>query len=110
VSTVMIPCAEIHAIAKRHGVDYDLDSDPTAEWVRGTAKYLRSGSAPAATVLAEAADLDALVDRIENQRDDHCIAYSEGSDTGRCVCGHVDEEHDRELGQCEAPLNVEATA
>ncbi len=103
--SITIPRADIHAIAKRHGVDYDLNFDPPVEWVRATAKSLRAD-----LQVAEADDLDALVDRVENERDAHCIAYSHDPDTGKCVCGHADDVHDRGLGQCEAPLNAEASA
>lgn len=58
--SITIPRAEMLAIAKRHGVDYDLNFDPPAEWVRATAKSLRADSQA-----SEADDLDALVDRIE---------------------------------------------
>ena len=68
--TVTIPRDEIHAVAKRYSINYDLDFDPSAEWVRATAAHLRSGGdfgSPSAAVMAEADDLDALVDRVEKE-------------------------------------------
>jgi hypothetical protein len=68
--TVRIPRAELTAVAWRHGMDYDIVDDPTAEWVRRMADSLRGasiGSATAADLLDEAAELDALVDRIERE-------------------------------------------
>jgi hypothetical protein len=109
--TVTIPRAEIHAIGQRYGTDYDLESDPTVEWVRQMARWLRRNLTGADEVeqklMAEAHDLDALADRVENERDEHCVAYSEDPATGRCECGHDDDVHDRQLGQCEAPLQAE---
>ncbi len=58
--TPTIPRAEMLAVAKSHGVDYDLNFDPPAEWVRATAKSLRADGQT-----AEADDLEALVSRIE---------------------------------------------
>lgn len=65
-----IPRAEIQAIGRRYGSDYDLDFDPSAEWARATAALLREESAQFPTtpeLRAEADDLDALVDRIERE-------------------------------------------
>lgn len=71
--TATIPRAEINAVGHRHGVDYNLDADPTAEWVRGVAMGLRNayasghgGFAPA-EILVEADDLDALADLHERK-------------------------------------------
>jgi hypothetical protein len=67
---VTIPRDEIHAIAKRHGVDYGLDFDPSLEWVRATAALMREESPqfPSTPELrAEAAALDALADRYERE-------------------------------------------
>lgn len=68
--SVTIPRAEVHAIAARHGTDYDLDFDPSVEWIRTTATFLREESAAFPTtpeLRAEAADLDALADRYERK-------------------------------------------
>jgi hypothetical protein len=69
--TITIPRAEIQAVAAKHKVDYDLDFDPPAEWVRATVAFLRAGvdfnGTPTPEVLAEADDLDALVDRYERE-------------------------------------------
>lgn len=65
---VTIPRDELTAVAHRHGVDYDLDFDPSVEWVRATAALLRQESPdfPATPELrAEAHDLDALADGYE---------------------------------------------
>lgn len=68
--TSTIPRAEVNAVARCHGVDYDLAFDPPVEWVRDTAAALRSDGPfgpPSREVQAEAADLDALADRYEKE-------------------------------------------
>ncbi len=72
-TVITVPRAELAAVAKRHGVDYDVNDDPSVTWVRNLADGLRKavaadlgGFAPH-VVLAEADGLDALVDRIEAQ-------------------------------------------
>lgn len=40
--SITVPRAEIRAVGRRHSIDYDLDFDPTVEWVRATAASLRS--------------------------------------------------------------------
>lgn len=69
--TTTIPRAELNAVGRRHGIDYDLDFDPSIEWVRAMSAHLRAGDTfvdpPSAEVLAEAADLDALADRYERK-------------------------------------------
>jgi hypothetical protein len=106
--SVTIPRAEIAEIMGRHDDSWRLHSDPPVKVVRGVAAGLRNGIGRRDR--DEAAALDALCDRVENERDDHCVAYSHDPDTGECSCGHSDEQHDRELGQCEAPLSTEAAA
>lgn len=69
--TTNIPRAEINSVGRRHSIDYDLDFDPSVEWVRTMAAHLRAGDAfidpPSAAVLAEAEGLDALADRYERE-------------------------------------------
>jgi hypothetical protein len=69
-----IPRAEIHAIGAKYGDDaLPLATDPSAELVRSIAAGNRDavkawGDVPyGGTLLAEADDLDALVDRIERE-------------------------------------------
>ncbi len=66
--TTTIPRAEIKAIAAQRRTDYDLDFDPSIEWVRATAALLREDSPLFPTtpeLRAEAHDLDTLADRYE---------------------------------------------
>ena len=114
--SITIPQAEFHAIAARYDDAFSLQTDPPAEYVRHVAKECRDNADQADSeaernaLLGEALALDALVDRIENERDAHCIAYSHDPETGNCVCEHPADVHDRQLGQCEAPLNAEVPA
>ncbi|MEU4558385.1 hypothetical protein AB0F72_08345 [Actinoplanes sp. NPDC023936] len=109
--SITVPRAELQAIAERHNTGYCLEGDPTSTWVRALAASVRPDPlTDAGLTSAEAADLDALADRIENQRDNHCIAYSEDPDTGRCECGHDYDDHGGGPGQCEAPLTERTTA
>ncbi len=113
---VTIPRAELNAIAERYDDTFDPVGEPTVQYLRDAANYYRSATTLMSSarsresLLAEAVDLDALADRIENERDDHCIAYSENPDTGRCECGHDYDDHGGGPGQCEAPLGAEVTA
>ena len=106
--SITIPRAEIRAVLLKHGASQPISGDVPANYVRTLADGYRADSKVDGGPLATA--LDALVDRIKNERDAHCIAYSHDPDTGKCVCGHPDEMHDRDLGQCEAPLNAEEAA
>lgn len=70
--TVTIPRPEIDAIAARYNDAFTLTADPTAEWVRGIASGYREdagpwGSTEADALRAEADELDALVDRYEQE-------------------------------------------
>lgn len=67
---VSIPRAELQAVADRHGMDYNLEGDPTVAWVRDFAAGLRFGvvvGSDPGGLLAEAADLEALADRYEQE-------------------------------------------
>ena len=69
--TATVPRADIHTIGQRYDVDYDLDFDPTLEWVRATAALLRHELDPADPafdgLLAAATELDALADRYDQE-------------------------------------------
>jgi hypothetical protein len=71
--TTTIPRADLHAVARCHGVDYDLGADPAVDWVRGMSMGLRNACASdhggfnPGGLLAEADDLDALADRYEQE-------------------------------------------
>lgn len=110
--SITIPRVDIHAIAARYDDSFSLDTDPPAEYVRQVAKEYRENAdyadseAERNSLLGEALALDGLVDRVENARDEHCIAYSEDPDTGRCECGHPYDAHGGGPGQCEAPLTA----
>jgi hypothetical protein len=66
---ILIPRAEIHAIAEKHGHTFNFDRDPKGGEVRAQAAIYRSwfheSDPERARLLAVAAELDALVDRIE---------------------------------------------
>ena len=66
-----IPRDEIHAIGRRHNLDYNLDFDPTLAWVRATAALLSHELDPADPasdgLLAAATELNALADRYETE-------------------------------------------
>lgn len=65
-----IPRAELNKVGHRHGIDWNLDADPTLEWVRAAAADLREETPDFPTteeLLCEADDLDALADRYERK-------------------------------------------
>ena len=114
--SITVPRAEIHAVAERYDNAWSLPEDPPVTVVRHIAADMRANADHEDTetgrlaLLGEALALDALCDRVENQRDAHCVAYSHDPDTGLCECGHSGDDHDGELGQCEAPLNTKVSA
>jgi hypothetical protein len=61
--TILIPRTEIQEILERYNDWWRLDHDPSADVVRRVAADLRAG--PEHKDHTEAAELDALVDRIE---------------------------------------------
>jgi hypothetical protein len=68
--SITIPRAEIHAIAARYDDAFSLATDPSAEYVRHVAQDYRvmaGNVGHPGTLLAEADELDALVDRIERE-------------------------------------------
>lgn len=69
--TATVPRADLDTIATRHGVDYDLNTDPSIQWVRDMAAWLRCDLTGAdryeQRLIAEADDLDALADRYEKE-------------------------------------------
>ena len=76
-----VPRADLTDIAWRHGMDYDIDFDPTTEWVRAMASNLRrvaTGSATAAELIAEANELDALATRYEEQAANAMWSHADG--------------------------------
>lgn len=69
--TATVPRADLDTIATRHGVNYDLNTDPSIQWVRDMAARLRRDLTGAdryeQRLIAEADDLDALADRYEKE-------------------------------------------
>jgi hypothetical protein len=64
MTSTPIPRALVAEIIHRHGDYWLLDDDPPAHVVRGVATDLRTGES---ADIAEADELDALVDRIERE-------------------------------------------
>jgi hypothetical protein len=65
MTTARIPRAEANAICEKHGDFWGLTEDPPAEVVRHVADDYRTSDEYDPARVAIAADLDALVDRIE---------------------------------------------
>lgn len=80
--SVTVPRSELSAIAWRHGMDYEISSDASVEWVRGMAAELRraaQGSATSGELLTEASELDALADRYEAQHANAMWSHTSGA-------------------------------